>query len=96
MVLLNDFVRQWSEIYQDVTRAVAAIAAESGHYSLGPAVAAFEEQLGVRSYGEFEIHGELRHAQAFATREVSVPIHPSLLDTEMEAVVDARSSWRSV
>jgi dTDP-4-amino-4,6-dideoxygalactose transaminase len=44
MVLLNDFVRQWSEIRHDVTSAVEAVGG-SGYYILGPAVAAFEKQL---------------------------------------------------
>jgi dTDP-4-amino-4,6-dideoxygalactose transaminase len=44
MVLLNDFVRQWSEIRQDATSALEAVGA-SGYYILGPAVAAFETQL---------------------------------------------------
>jgi dTDP-3-amino-3,4,6-trideoxy-alpha-D-glucose transaminase len=45
MVLLNDFVRQWAEIRKDATQAVDAVGG-SGHYILGPAVVAFEEQLG--------------------------------------------------
>ena len=44
MVLLNDFVRQWSDIRPDATSAVEEVGA-SGYYILGPAVAAFEEQL---------------------------------------------------
>jgi dTDP-4-amino-4,6-dideoxygalactose transaminase len=45
MVLLNDFVRQWSEIRGEVTAALEAVGA-SGHYVLGSAVAGFEAQLG--------------------------------------------------
>jgi len=44
MVLLNDFVRQWSEIRQDTTAALERVGG-SGYYILGPAVAAFEERL---------------------------------------------------
>lgn len=44
MVLLNDFVRQWSEIRGDVVAALEAVGA-SGQYILGPAVRDFETQL---------------------------------------------------
>lgn len=47
MVLLNDFVRQWADIRQDVGAAVERFGA-SGHYVLGPAVEEFERQLAVR------------------------------------------------
>ena len=44
MVLLNDFVRQWSEIRQSVADAVEAVGS-SGYYILGPSVATFETEL---------------------------------------------------
>ena len=44
MVLLNDFVRQWAEIHEDVMAALAAVGA-SGNYILGPSVATLEERL---------------------------------------------------
>jgi dTDP-3-amino-3,4,6-trideoxy-alpha-D-glucose transaminase len=43
-VLLNDFSRLWAEIGEDVLHAVAEVGA-SGHYILGPQVAAFESSL---------------------------------------------------
>ena len=52
------------------------------------------DQAALRAYGKFEIHGELTRATTFAAREVSLPIHPYLLDTEIATVVDACNSWR--
>jgi len=43
-VLLNDFKRQWSEIGEEVQRAVGAVGA-SGWYVLGAQVAGFEQDL---------------------------------------------------
>lgn len=53
------------------------------------------EQSALLTYGNFEILAPLTRAQAFATREVSLPIHPYLTDPEIDAVVDACNSWRA-
>jgi dTDP-4-amino-4,6-dideoxygalactose transaminase len=52
------------------------------------------EQSALLDYKNFEILAPLVRAQAFATREVSLPIHPYLTDTEIDAVVNACNSWR--
>jgi dTDP-3-amino-3,4,6-trideoxy-alpha-D-glucose transaminase len=52
------------------------------------------EQTALLAYGKFEILAPLARAHAFATREVSLPIHPYLTDSEIDAVVDACNSWR--
>jgi dTDP-3-amino-3,4,6-trideoxy-alpha-D-glucose transaminase len=40
-----------------------------------------------------EIHGPLGNALRFASSEVSLPIHPYLLDEEIEAVIEAVNGW---
>lgn len=42
----------------------------------------------------FEIKGDLKIANEFASREVSLPIHPWLTDSELERVVHACNSWQ--
>lgn len=36
---------------------------------------------------------KLANAEAFAAREVSLPIHPFLTDGEVDRVIDAVSAW---
>jgi dTDP-3-amino-3,4,6-trideoxy-alpha-D-glucose transaminase len=52
------------------------------------------DQAALASYGKLEILGPLERARAFATREVSLPIHAYLMDAEIDAVVEACNSWR--
>jgi dTDP-4-amino-4,6-dideoxygalactose transaminase len=44
--------------------------------------------------GLVEAHGELSRADAFAAREVSLPLHPYLQDEEVERVIEACNGWR--
>jgi dTDP-3-amino-3,4,6-trideoxy-alpha-D-glucose transaminase len=53
------------------------------------------EQSALLAYGNFEILAPLTRAQTFATQEVSLPIHPYLTDSELDAVVEACNSWRA-
>jgi dTDP-4-amino-4,6-dideoxygalactose transaminase len=41
------------------------------------------------------VRGSLERAKAFATREVSLPIHPHLSDEMVDRVVDACNGWRA-
>jgi dTDP-3-amino-3,4,6-trideoxy-alpha-D-glucose transaminase len=54
------------------------------------------EQSALLAHSTFEVLAPLERAHAFATREVSLPIHPYLTDSEIDAVVDACNSWRPV
>lgn len=42
----------------------------------------------------YEIYGELLKARFFAEHEVSIPIHPYLMQSELERVITACNSWR--
>jgi len=54
MVLLNDFVRQWADVRDDVAAAVEKFGA-SGHYILGPGVAEFERRLALECKREYAV-----------------------------------------
>ena len=52
------------------------------------------EQRALAEAGRSEILGPLERARAFAEREVSLPIHPYLDDSEIDTVVEACNSWK--
>ena len=52
------------------------------------------EQGALAEAGPSEILGPLDRARAFAEREVSLPIHPYLDDSEIDTVVEACNSWK--
>jgi dTDP-4-amino-4,6-dideoxygalactose transaminase len=41
----------------------------------------------------YEVHGTMNRAQQLAAEEISLPIHPYLLDDEVERVIAAVNSW---
>jgi dTDP-3-amino-3,4,6-trideoxy-alpha-D-glucose transaminase len=53
------------------------------------------EQAALLAYKNFEVMAPLARAQVFAKREVSLPIHPYLTDSEIGTVVDACNTWKS-
>lgn len=43
----------------------------------------------------FLVHGELERSRRFATRQVSLPVHPCLEDSDVELVIEACNAWSS-
>jgi dTDP-4-amino-4,6-dideoxygalactose transaminase len=51
------------------------------------------EQKAMLDYGSYEVHGALDNARMVAEREVSLPIHPFLLEEDVDRVISAVSTW---
>jgi dTDP-4-amino-4,6-dideoxygalactose transaminase len=51
------------------------------------------EQKAMLDYGSHEVHEPLANAQLLAEREVSLPIHPFLLEEEVDRVISAVCAW---
>jgi len=51
------------------------------------------DQKALIDYGKFEVVGDLRNAQRFASSEVSLPIHPFLTGSEIQRVIEACNGW---
>jgi dTDP-4-amino-4,6-dideoxygalactose transaminase len=51
-------------------------------------------QKALTNHSKFEVFGTLEAAQQFAEHEVSLPIHPYMLDAEISRVIQACNSWR--
>jgi dTDP-3-amino-3,4,6-trideoxy-alpha-D-glucose transaminase len=53
------------------------------------------EQSALAGQVPFEVVGDLGNARRFAQQEVSLPIHPYLVDDEVTAIVSAVNRWRT-
>jgi dTDP-4-amino-4,6-dideoxygalactose transaminase len=51
------------------------------------------EQKAMLDYGSHEVHGPLANARLLAGGEVSLPIHPFLLEEDMDRVIAAVCAW---
>ncbi len=51
------------------------------------------EQKALLDYGRHEVHGPLENARRLAEAEVSLPIHPFLLEEDVDRVISAVCSW---
>lgn len=51
-------------------------------------------QKALHDYGKFEVIGELKNAEKFASHEVSLPIHPLLTEEEVSQVIEACNQWQ--
>lgn len=51
------------------------------------------EQQALTKNGRFEVPFEPTNARRFAAEELSLPIHPFLIDTEIRQVIDACNKW---
>ena len=51
------------------------------------------EQRALLDYGRFHVEGSLDRAADFTRREVSLPIHPYLSETDVGQVIAACNAW---
>lgn len=51
------------------------------------------EQKAMRDYGSHEVHGPLANARRLAGGEVSLPMHPFLLEEDVDRVISAVCTW---
>jgi dTDP-4-amino-4,6-dideoxygalactose transaminase len=51
------------------------------------------EQKAILDYGSYEVHGPLENARMLAEGEVSLPIHPFLLEQQVDRVISAVCAW---
>ncbi len=51
------------------------------------------EQKAILDYGSYEVHEPLENARMLAEGEVSLPIHPFLLEQEVDRVISAVCAW---
>lgn len=51
------------------------------------------DQKVLQNYNEIKIYGSLNNAKHYSRNEVSIPLHPNLLDVEVEYVVSMINQW---
>lgn len=68
--------------------------ARSGVYSGIHYPTLITDQPALLAQGPTAIHGDLRQARKFVEQELSIPIHPYLLDDEIDRVITAINCWK--